>query len=127
MRALYDGQFMNKRPLPVTIISLVYIAAGAGGLFLHITESLKRPFEFDIIWISLVGLIAVAAGVWMLRGSDWARWLALAWMAFHVVLSAFHSMSQMAVHAVFLAVIAYFLFRGSATSYFRGHHRPVAP
>jgi hypothetical protein len=116
---------MSKRPLPVIIISVVYIAAGAGGLFRHIAESLERPFEFDIIWISLVGLIAVAAGVWMLRGRDWARWLALAWMAFHVVLSAFHSMSQVAIHAVFLALIAYFLFRGSAARYFRGQERPA--
>jgi hypothetical protein len=118
---------MSKRPLPVIIISLVYIAAGAGGLFLHITESLKRPFEVDIIWISLVGLSAIVAGVWMLRGSDWARWLALAWMAFHVVLSAFHSVSQVAIHAVFLAVIAYFLFRESAARYFRGQERLAQP
>jgi hypothetical protein len=55
----------------------------------------------------------------MLRGRNWARWGALAWMAFHVVLSAFHSLVQLAMHSVFFAVIAYFLFRPAAKEYFR--------
>ena len=55
----------------------------------------------------------------MLRGCNWARWLALAWIAFHVVLSAFHSLPEFALHAVLCAVFAYFLLRPDAALYFR--------
>ncbi len=37
----------------------------------------------------------------MLRGSNWARWLALAWIAFHVFLSFLHSWQQVLVHCLF--------------------------
>jgi hypothetical protein len=40
-------------------------------------------------------------------------------MAFHVVVSAFHTMPEMAMHAVFLAVLAYLLTRQAAVRYFR--------
>ncbi len=55
----------------------------------------------------------------MLRGHNWARWLALAWIAFHVVLSAFHALAELAVHSLFCAIMAYFLFRPAANGYFR--------
>jgi hypothetical protein len=54
----------------------------------------------------------------MLRGHNWARWLALAWMAFHVVLGALTSPSQLLVHAFLLVVFGYFLLRRSASNYF---------
>ena len=38
-------------------------------------------------------------------GHNWARWLLVAWLAFHVVVSGFHSMSEMAAHAVLLIVV----------------------
>jgi hypothetical protein len=56
----------------------------------------------------------------MLRGHNWARWLALAWIGCHVILSAFHSVFEVAVHGLLFAAIAYFLFRPRATRYFRG-------
>jgi hypothetical protein len=56
----------------------------------------------------------------MLRGHNWARWVALAWIAFHVVLSAFHAFGEFAIHAVFCAVIAWFLFSPAPARYFRG-------
>ena len=55
----------------------------------------------------------------MLRGHNWARWLALAWIVYHVILSAFHMLSELAIHILFCAILAYFLFRPTATRYFR--------
>ena len=55
----------------------------------------------------------------LLRGHNWARWLALAWIAFHVVLSAFHAIPELVIHAVFCAVFAWVLFRPEAARYFR--------
>lgn len=110
---------MNKPPPAVIVISLVYIATGAVGLVSHWVESRGQPFQYDILWISLVSLIALVCGIFILRASDLARWGALAWIAFHVVLSAFHSWVQFAVHSLFCAAIAYLLFRPSSTLYFR--------
>ena len=112
---------MNKRPLSVSIISWLFVAAGAIGLAYHATEfKITRPFQYDVVWVCLVRLLAILCGVFMLRGSDWARWLLLVWIAYHVILSAFHSLSEVAIHTLLLAVVAYFLFRPGASRYFRG-------
>lgn len=111
---------MKKRPLPVTIIAVVYMLTGAAGLVSHLANvRFHRPFEYDIIGIAAVSLVALFCGIFLLRGRNWARWGALAWMAFHVVLSAFQSRIQLAIHSVFFAAIVYFLFRPAAKEYFR--------
>ncbi len=111
---------MKKRPLSVLVIGCLYIVTGAIGVAFHLTELRPRhPFQYDIVWASLVSLLAIVSGAYMLRGSNWARWLAIAWIAFHVVLSAFHSPLELVVHALLCAAFAYFLFRPEATQYFR--------
>ena len=71
-----------------------------------------------------LSLLAVVGGAFLLRGRDWARWLSMAWIAFHVGVSFFHSMREVAVHALFLVVFAVVLFRPAANHYFRGLARP---
>jgi hypothetical protein len=111
---------MNQRPLAVTIIGCVYIVIGAIGFAYHVTEFKEpHPFQYDIVWVELLCLIAIVCGLYMLRGSNWARWLALVWIAYHVVLSGFHSWFELAVHSLLCAEFAYFLFRPRATQYFR--------
>ena len=104
------------RPLPVTLIACLYIVTGLVGSAAHLID-LDR-FESDVLWAVLVNLIALIGGVWMLRRQNWARWLAIAWMAFHVILSVFHSPRELIVHALFLAAIAYFLFRPRVNVWF---------
>ena len=112
---------MNKRPVSVTIVSWIFIVTGVAGFASHLTEiRTLYPFPQDLIWALGVNALAVIAGVFMMRGAVWACWLAVAWLTFHVVLSTFHSVPQTIVHAVLLAVIAYFLFRPEARGYFRG-------
>jgi hypothetical protein len=121
---LFQYQSMNsmdrsKRPLSVVVIAAVYMAAGVIGIGFHLSElKLEHPFQYDIIWISLVRVIAIVCGVYMLRGRNWARWVAIAWIAFHVVLSIFHSWSEFLAHSLLCAVFAYFLFRPQANRYF---------
>ena len=111
---------MNKRPPSVTIIGWLYIAMGTIGFAYHFTEfKAQDPFQYDIVWVELVRLTAIVCGVYLLRGHNWARWLALAWIAYHVILSGFHSLSQLAIHSLLCAVCAYFLFRPPVTRYFR--------
>jgi hypothetical protein len=110
---------MNKRPLSVAIVAWMYIVTGVATVAFHATEFKTSPFPWDGILVELVSLIALVCGIFMLRGQNWARWLAIAWISFHVVLSAFHSPSELAIHSLFCAILAYFLFRPTAARYFR--------
>ena len=106
----------GRRPLPVTLIGWLYIVTGIVGSAAHLLP--LRTFETDILWAVLVNLMALIGGVWMMRRQNWARWLAIAWMAFHVILSVFHSPRELMVHALFLAIISFFLFRPRVNAYF---------
>lgn len=114
----------NRPPLPVIVVSLLYLAVGAVGSVYHFHSLLA--WQQGSVWVEATDLPAVVIGVFLLRGKNWARWLALAWMAFHVVLSALHSYAQATVHAVFLALIAWALFAPSAARYFgkQDHAQP---
>ena len=112
---------MTKRPISVTVISCLFIATGVIGLAYHATEfKAQRPFQYEVVWVFFVRLLAIVCGVSMLRGSNWARWLLLVWIAYHVILSAFHSPSELVVHSLLLVVVAWFLLRARAAAYFRG-------
>ena len=108
----------NKRPISVTILACVYLAVGVGGFAVHFRELLAR--HPDAVGIEVTELTGIVCGVFLLRGQNWAPWLALAWIAFHVVLSAFHAIPELIIHAVFCAVFAWVLFRPEAARYFRG-------
>ena len=98
---------------------MVYIAAGVIGLAYHFSEwRAPHPFHSDIWWISLVRLLAIVAGVFMLPGRNWARWLAVAWIGFHVVLSAFHPVMELVFHVALFVVIVYVLFRPASRNFF---------
>lgn len=143
---------MNTRPLSVTIISWVFIATGCvtfvSGWFPRPSAAsapsassasvsastassapvaagrVHGPAEFAMICTTR--LLAAVAGVFMLRGQNWARWLALAWIGFHVIVSSLHTPMELLVHVALFAVMAYFLFRPRAAAYFRGT-APAAP
>lgn len=96
---------MKPRP-SVIVIAVLYIVVGSGGFASHFPSHWQRE---DIL-IEATELVAVTCGVFLLRGKDWARRLALAWMALHVVIS-FPVITQVAIHLSFLIVIAWVLFR----------------
>jgi len=109
-----------KRPLSVTIIALLYLAVGIAGFVGHGYEALRAtPFPTDAIAIEITEFAAIIGGAFMLRGQNWARWLAVAWMALHVVISVFHPLRELAIHVVFLVLISWILFRPDASQYFR--------
>jgi hypothetical protein len=108
----------NKRPISVTVLACVYLAVGAVGFAAHFHELLAR--QPDAVAIEVTELVAILCGAFLLRGDNWARWVALAWIAFHVVLSAFHAIPELVIHALFCAAIAWILFRPEAARYFRG-------
>jgi hypothetical protein len=112
--------FMNRRPLSVSIIGYLFVAVGVieTGFLIYQLKS-AHTFHSDDVWVGLVRLLAILCGIFMLRGGNWARWLAIAWLVFHVGVSAFGSVHQLIVHGLLLAVIAFFLFQRSASQFFR--------
>jgi hypothetical protein len=115
----YNRPLVNKRPLSVTIIAALLIAAGAIGFAYHLTEFVSRSrLQSDELWVLAVRGLAIVCGVFLLRGHNWARWLVIAWIAYHVVLSAFHSGKGLIAHILLLAVFVFFLFRRNAREYF---------
>ncbi len=111
---------MNKRPLFIIIISWFYIAAGIVGAAYHSTElNIHAPFENNAILLIFIRLLAIIGGVFTLRGANWARWLLLAWIVYHVYLSFFHTFSGEVMHSILLGITAYVLFGPKVTEYFR--------
>ena len=110
-----------KRPLSVTIIGVLLIVVGVGGFAFHLHDATPRhALQGENVWILAVELVAIACGIFLLRGKNWARWLAMAWIAFHVVISFFNAWRQVAVHSVILLLFAFCLFQSGANIYFRG-------
>jgi len=111
---------MSRRPLSITILGWLFIAVGGLALLYHITElKLQRPFNYQPALVCFVRLLAIVGGAFLLHGNNWARWLLALWMAFHVVLSIFHSPVELGMHLLLFGVIGYFLFRPRASAYFR--------
>jgi hypothetical protein len=98
----------------VVAIAVVYIAVGLGGVISHF----PRNWKGEDVLIEVTELVALACGVFLLRRKNWARWLALAWMALHVAIS-FPVMSQVAIHTSFLILIAWALFRPDMRGHFQ--------
>jgi hypothetical protein len=106
---------MDQRPLAITIISWFFIIFGSIALLSGVL-----PFS-DLMshwYVHLSRFLMIVAGVFMLKGQNWARWLLVVWIAFHIVISALHSMLFLLMHVVIFSVILYFVFRRQASTYF---------
>lgn len=108
---------MMNRPISILVVAGLYLAVGVLGFAAHFGE--LRAGHGDAPMIELTEFLAVVAAVFLWRGNNWARWLALAWIAFHVLLSALHSVREMAVHGLLCAAIAWLLFSAAADRYFQ--------
>lgn len=86
-------------------------------------DLLANPSEG--VWMELTELIAAITGDYLLRGRNWARWLAVAWIAFHVILSAFGSVRETAIHALIAILIVWLLFRPESARWFQPRPEPV--
>ncbi|MGA8089657.1 MAG: hypothetical protein WCA10_20465 [Terracidiphilus sp.] len=108
---------MGKRPVPVLIVVAVYMLVGVMGFVYHFNELTSG--HQDAIAIELTELLAVVSGVGLLLRQNWARWLALAWVIFHVVISIFHPLRELLIHAALCIVIAWLLFRPGTAKWFK--------
>ena len=126
---------MKKRPVSIAVIGGLFIGLGTFVILANVlwlahgqglvhgqTESTagsSASEHSDLIWVFGTELLAIVAGAFLLRGQNWARWLLVAWLVFHVALSAFHDWGELAVHSLLAVMVIYFLFRAPASEYFR--------
>jgi hypothetical protein len=105
-----------KRPFEVTFLGWLFIAVGIFSTTYHL---LRGSLDRWVIPIVLVGVIAVVAGVFLLRGAGWSRWVLLGWLAFHVVAIALESLLSAVSHLLLLVVVGYFLLGPPTSEYFQ--------
>jgi hypothetical protein len=116
----YTGSVTNldsmKRPFQVTVLGWLFIGVGIVSTAYHLWKSALDRWTIPVL---LVGIIAIVAGGFLLRGARWARWLVLAWLAFHVVVSALNSLTDALPHLALLLVVGYFLLGPPTAKYFQ--------
>jgi hypothetical protein len=104
----------NRIPVPVMLIACLYVAVGIVGFVAHFGDR-RAP---DWIWVEVTESLAIVCGIFLLRAHNWARWLAIAWMAFHVAIK-FGEWRPFAIHSLFLVLIVWCLFLTSARGFFQ--------
>jgi len=117
---------MNRRPPSITIIGWLFIVVGIAGLVWGLLPTLEaaaagRPIEFRVAEegiASLSRILAVVGGVGLFFRFNWARWLLVVWMVFHVWVAAVHSLSELVMHVVVFTTVIVFLFRPQVAGYF---------
>jgi uncharacterized membrane protein HdeD (DUF308 family) len=104
-----------KPPFQVTFLGWLFIVVGIVSTAYHLWHGTLDRWTVPIV---IVGALAVVAGVFLLRGVSWARWLLLAWLAFHVVVGALNSLGDALPHAVLLLAVGYVLLGPPTSKYF---------
>lgn len=107
----------KKRPWPVMVIAVLYLLVGIAGFSFHLSELLAR--HPDALAIEATELLAAISAVGLLMRQNWARWLALAWIVFHVFISLFHPLQELAIHVAFCLLIAWALFQPESARWFK--------
>jgi hypothetical protein len=111
---------MKRRPLSITIISWIFIVFGSIALLSGVLPLADLKSHW---YIHLSRILQIVAGVFMLYGRNWARWLLVAWIAFHLVVGAMHGIGALMMHIVIFSVILFFVFRRDANEYFASESR----
>lgn len=122
---------MRKRPLALTIIGWMLIAMGIFAMF-GTSANLKNPqiieymrqsplplsLQYAILAVGV--MIMTFSGLGILKGKNWARLLYVGWGLFSFLMSlAIGTMQASMIPGLILfLVIAFFLFRSDAHSYF---------
>jgi hypothetical protein len=113
-------QKMPSRPLGITVLAALFLIGGVIGVGRTITEGAsQQAFLTSGLWALLLNLVAFVCGIFLWLGRDWARWLALAWMAAHAAISLLNSLREALVHCALVLLIAYIVFRPDAQAWFR--------
>ena len=110
---------MKRPPLPVLIVALALMLAGGVGFFYHLKD-FSDPGEklYVVVLVELLRIVAIVSGILLLRANNSGRWLSIAWVLLHVVISVFNFMAQTITHIVILIIVSILLFLPVSSSYF---------
>lgn len=120
---------MRRRPLSITLTAWLFILVGLAGLLNDLWPLLTTDAAQQLAKLRADGLrdlgpawttraLGIVGGAGVLRGRNWARWLLVAWMVFHVGLSLFHSIAELLTHIAIFTPLGYLLFRQATESFF---------
>ncbi len=116
---------MKGRPVAVVIVAILFILTGTIGFVYHTKDLFNSNNVLpETVWVLVLRILAVLCGILLLCRKNWARWLAVAWMLFHVVIGALNSTAQMITHIFFLVAIVVLLFLPVSSKYFHGSNKP---
>lgn len=111
---------MKGTPLAVIVVAVLLILAGTVGFIYHLQDFSNPQQEMYItILVEILRIIAIISGILLLRGNNLGRWLAVAWIALHVIISGLNSVEEMLMHFVILIIISVLLFLPSSSAYFK--------
>jgi hypothetical protein len=110
---------MKHRPLSVTLICLLFIVSGLAGIIYHASELKNISAQKEEIWILVLRILAIVGGLFALRGANWARWLLLVWIVYHVILSFSHSTVELIMHVILAILVVIALFHKKANLFFQ--------
>jgi hypothetical protein len=126
-----------KRPRSIALVSAVFIVTGVAGLLADIWPLVSAVRGAQLAALRAVGvtnlapasglhLLAIAGGVALRGGRNWARWLLVAWMLIHVGISSLHSMGEIVAHCVIFSPLLYLLFGSPARRFFCAPNKSAA-
>lgn len=120
-----------KRPTSVSIIAwflivtaLISVATSYSSMSNPLAQELMAksmlsiPAQYVLMFVGLA--ITLATGIAMLKGLNWGRTVYIGWSALGLVIALVTSPIKVAVvpGAVIFAIIAFFLYRPTASAYF---------
>src|ERR1700750_937531 len=111
---------MKGRPLSIIVVSILFMITGIAGFIYHIKDFAEpgaKPLE--ITGVLMLELLAILCALLLIFRIAWARWLAIAWLALHVIISSLNSMSETIQHLVILVIVSVLLFLPVSSAYFR--------
>jgi cbb3-type cytochrome oxidase subunit 3 len=122
---------MQQRPVSLTIIGwFLIVTSGLGLLFLPMAfnnpmatrmyAQSPLPMSAHLAIGAIGGLINIACGFGILKGVNWSRFAYIGWslVGTAISLATLPATSFALLGLVFLAVIAFFLFRPAANAWF---------
>jgi hypothetical protein len=112
------------RPLSVTIIGWIFIISGLAmfvaemlPLFNASTSEIILQDPADLIPVLITRIIAVICGIFIIYGFNWARWLLVLWIVFHILIN-FNSLPALIIHCLLFGTVLFFLFLPKSSIYF---------
>lgn len=110
---------MKNCPLPVLIVAILLILAGVVGFIYHL-QDFADPNQklYETTLVELLRIVAIIAGILLLRANNLGRWLAIGWVLLHVIISMFNSLEQTLMHIAVMIIVSVLLFLPVSARYF---------